>query len=84
MIGEAVTITGETVVGAAGATFASGSAAKAGTPSVSAARRKERGREVFMRWIVFMDKDLGAPPSPAWLDGFGWDGMRARMGATLR
>jgi hypothetical protein len=51
---------------------------------VSAARRKERGREVFMRWIVFMDKDLGAPPSPAWLDGFGWDGMRARMGTTLR
>jgi hypothetical protein len=28
--------------------------------------------------------DLGAPPSPAWLDGFGWDGMRAHMGATLR
>ena len=84
MIGEAVTTTAGTVVGAAEEAFASGSAAKEGAPSESAARRKVRERGDFMKGGRLGMMDLGAPPSPAWLDGAGWDGMRARMGATMR
>jgi hypothetical protein len=49
MIGEAVTTIGASGVGVGAGTFVSGSAAKEGTPSVSAARRNERVREVFMK-----------------------------------